>query len=297
MRSGPILLPREEDSGRAPYRRVWRTATLEAILMLAATGAVLLVTRLLNFAPSPNQRRVFGFAFALLPLVLWLGITYVQERRALNTRRGLLTVILLSALGANAVGIPLVERLFMPEAWLANASGGTRILGYMLTISVTQEFIKYAAVRYTVFAGGIRSRIDGIAYALAAGLGYALVLNVNYVLNESASLQALALRITEFTLSQAAVSTIMGYVLAEVRLNHLSGIALPVGLVIASLINALSITVRAGLVIGAVTPTSSASNPPQGLGMAIFLVVVLFGGLSFVINNADERELLRLRER
>lgn len=296
--SGPTLIsPRgeEERDLRPAYRRVWQTATLEVVVLLALTGAILLLSGLVEPPESVAQRRGFALVFGLVPLVLWALISLRGEYRSLNPRAGLFTVLLLSALGANAIGVPLAERFFTPDEWLANASGGQRILGYMLTIGITQEFIKYAAQRYAVWPGGIRVRLDGVAYAIAAGVGYATVLNINYALNEVALPSAAALRIAEFTLSQVAVSTIMGFFLSEMRLGNLPAIAMPIGLAIAALVNALSITVRAGLVVSGISPSSTASTPVQGLGISVFLVLFLFLTFSFLINNADERELLRLR--
>jgi RsiW-degrading membrane proteinase PrsW (M82 family) len=292
------LTPRPEDERerRPEFRPVWGAAAAEAALLLALTAVVLLANRVLDLPTSPDQNRTFAIAFGLLPLVLWLVLSWRGEFRADKPRPALFAVLLLSALGANAVGVPLAERFFTVDEWLSNASGGQRILGYTLSIGITQEFIKFAAQRYAGWPGVIRVRTDGVAYALAAGIGYATVLNLNYALNETPLPAAAVLRITEFTLSQVAVSTIMGFFMSEMKLGRLPAIAMPLGLAVAALVNALSITVRAGLVVSGISPESSASNPVQGLGMSIFLVATLFLGIRFLINNADERELLRLRE-
>jgi hypothetical protein len=294
---GPTYIPPVDDERerRPPYRRLWRTATIEAILLLVPTAAVLGLERLGVSLGSGTTLQAFRVAFALLPLVLWFIFSFVGEYQSRNPRHGLLIVLIVSALGANAIGVPLAERLFAVDTWLSTATGATRIIGYMVTISITQEFIKYAAVRYSVWPNAIRVRIDGPAYMLTAAIGYATVLNLNYVFNENALPSATVLRIAEFTLSQVAVSTIMGFFLSEMKLSVLPAITLPAGLLLASLVNALSITLRAGLVVGPISPTTTASVPAQGLGVPILLLVFLFTAFNFLINNADERETLRLR--
>jgi hypothetical protein len=286
----------DERERRPPYRRVWRTASIEAILLVVPTLAIVAADQVFGVRiTGESTLQVFRLSFALLPLALWFIFSFVGEYQSRYPRRGMLTVLIVSALGANAVGVPLAERLFAVDTWLSTAAGSMRIVGYMTTISITQEFIKYAAVRYSVWPSAIRVRIDGPAYTLTAAIGYATVLNLNYVFNEPALASATVLRIAEFTLSQMAVSTIMGFFLSEMKLSALPAIALPAGLLLASVVNALSITLRAGLVVGAISPTSTASVPLQGLGVPIVLIVFMFSAFNFLINNADERETLRLR--
>lgn len=289
-RRRPELLTRQDIPRDVyPYRRVWRTATIEALILLGIAVVLFVVKPQVSGA----QVTTAGLVLAVTPLLLWFAVSYLAERRARLPRGGLMTVLLLSALGANAVGVPLAERVFRVDEWLSTASGGVRILGYLLTVSITQEFIKYAAVRYTIYPGALRVRLDAIAYTIAAGIGYATVLNINYVLNEPALPAVAVLRIVETTLAQVAVSTVIGFFLAELHFGDLPAVALPLGLLLAALLNALSVTVRAGLVVAGISPTSTASNPLQGLGMPVFLVVILFSAFGFLINNAEEREKLR----
>ncbi len=52
----PILLPPEEELEESyPYRRVWRTASLEAILLLLAVVAVLILTSLIGALPEHSH--------------------------------------------------------------------------------------------------------------------------------------------------------------------------------------------------------------------------------------------------
>lgn len=299
----PILLaPQQEEKEIFPFRRVWRTTLTEIGILLALTFAVVLATRLYHGTFSDRQEQFFGFLFALLPLALWLMNSYLGERRAPQPRERLLTVALLSGLVANAIGIPLVNGFFAVNDWLATASATTRILGYTLTIGIVQEFLKYAVMRYSVWPDAFRTRSDGIAYALACGLGYATALNISFALISPLNPTSMALRVAETTLSQLAISTIVGYFLAELKLvNNPAILSMPGALLLAALITGLSTVIRGGLVVGAISPASatsaglSGSTALQGLGMAVFLVTVLFAIFYFLITNADTRAQLRSR--
>src|SRR5262249_22778486 len=157
-------------------------------------GLVVLVSRLLHPTISDTQRRLFGLAFALLPPILWVFISYRGERRVRAPRVRLLTVAVLGFLVANALVVPLTDRLLNVDQWLSNASGLLRIVGYTLAVGIPQEFAKYAAVRYSVWPGVYRNRIDGIAYAIAAAVGYATALNLNAALGVPLDPSAIALR-------------------------------------------------------------------------------------------------------
>jgi hypothetical protein len=293
----PILLaPQKEEQELYPYRRVWRTAIIEIGILLFVTVGTVLAVRFAALPISEGQGQTIGLAYALLPLGLWVVFSYLGERRAPEPRPRLFTVAILGALVANAVGLPLVNRLLNVNEWLATAPGSSRLIGYMLTVGISQEFLKYAVVRYSVWPGAFRIRSDGVAYMLAAAIGYATVVNVDFVLNNSANPSVYALRIAEFTLTHLATSTIMGYFLAELKLTRGTSIFwMPGGLLLAALLASLSIVLRGGLVVGGIGPSSTGNTAFQGLGAAVFLVIFLFASIYFLINNADERAQLRGR--
>lgn len=114
MTSQPYLLTPQREAGEGyPYRRVWRTAWLEALLLLSITAALVFGSRLFEVRLPANLERPLIFAYAVLPLGLWLGISYAAERRALQPRRHLPAVALLGGLAASGVAVPLAA-LFRP---------------------------------------------------------------------------------------------------------------------------------------------------------------------------------------
>lgn len=289
------LAPQRRDEERTPYRRVWRTAWIEALLMIAAAVAVIVAYRIVDPALNAEAMRLFALAFGLLPLGLWVLISYRAERVAPLPRERLVTVLILGALAASGIGLPLIERLFRVEDWLPTAGGLNRLIGYTLTVGITHEAIKYLVLRYSVFPRVFRSRLDGVAYAMATAVGYATVLNINIALNNSLTPDAAALRITENTLAQVAVSTIMGYCIYALSQPDVSILLVPAGLILASVLAGFSVVFRGGLIISGIGTTSSGNNAVFGLGQVVFLIVFVYSTMNFLILNADERDRLRRR--
>jgi RsiW-degrading membrane proteinase PrsW (M82 family) len=291
-----LLAPQEQEREVYPYRRVWRTAVIEVGVLLIVTFAAVIVTRLYKGTISDTQRSTIGIGFAVLPAMLWLAFSYFFERRAQQPRSRIFTVALISGLAANAVGIPIVDRVFTINDWLANASGTARIIGFTVSVGMVQEFIKYVVIRYSVWPNGFRIRSDGAAYALAAGVGYATALNLNYVLNNSADPASFALRISEFTLLQYAAGLIVGYFLAELKFSKNQAIFwMPGALLGGALLTGVMTAARGGLIVGGLSTTSNASNPVQGVIGVAALTAIMFGSFYGLINNADERTRLRGR--
>lgn len=161
---------------------------------------------------------------------------------------------------------------------------------------MVHEFLKYAVLRYSVWRTDFNTRLDAVAYAMAAAIGFATALNIHFALNNTLNLASAALRMTEITLAQVAISPIIGFALYELRKPNVFVLTPLLGVLIAALFNALSIVLRAGLIVAGISRTSTANNAIYGLGMALFLIVVLFSALSFLVRAADEREALRATE-
>lgn len=275
-----LLSPETAPAEVYPYRRVWRSLTIEIGVMMLMV-IVILVGVLLGVLVDVRSRN-WGLLLILVPLAAYLWFSVRGEQRAVKPREGLLTVTLFSALLANGVGVPLVEQIFIPRLWLSEGGFFSRVLGYSFTVGVTIEFLKYIAIRYTVWPRRFRTRIDGIAYGIAAGVGYSVVLNARVVFFEEATVTAEAFRIATNFIVQVGFSSIMGYFLANLAIRPArSPFYLASGLFAAAMMQGIYIAFRR-IAIG--------SGALNGVILAIFFVLLVSITLNFLIENADTRE-------
>ena len=95
--------------------------------------------------------------------------------------------------------------LFHVQDWLDH-SLVINLLGSILLVGFIQELLKYAAVRYSVFPlPEFDEWTDGILYGTAAGLGFATVLNIQYVVDSGGVDQGIGvIRIVVTALAQAS---------------------------------------------------------------------------------------------
>ncbi|HLA44656.1 MAG TPA: hypothetical protein VJZ27_14525, partial [Aggregatilineales bacterium] len=262
---------------------VWRAVTLEMGVMLGLVAVILIgvVIGFLRNVPSRN----WGGIMILVPLGTYLWFSVRGEQQAERPREGLLTVSLFSALLANGVGLPLVEGFFAPREWLSEAGFFTRALGYAFTFGVTSEFLKYIAIRYTVWPRRVRIRMDGIAYSVAASVGYATVLNIQVVLQEEPTVSVLTIRIAINFITQIGFGVIMGYFMSEMAVvPNRSPWYLASGLFIAALINGLFIGFR-----GIAVSSGFNVRSLNGLILAIFFALFVMLTINFLIESADQR--------
>ena len=282
-----ILTPEAAPEEIYPYRRVWRSVAIEVGAMIGLVIFVFITVRLgfLREVPSRN----WGGLMILIPLGMYLWFSVRGEQQAQHPREGLLTVTLFSALLANGVGLPLVDNIFVPREWLSDAGFFSRVLGYAFTAGVTAEFLKYIAIRYTTFPANFRVRMDGVAYSVAASIGYATVLNFQVVFELEPTVSSQAIRIAVNFISQVSIGTIMGFFMAQLALvPRRNSFFLGIGLFIASIVSGMFTGFRA-IAAGSGFAVSSINGlfVIIGLGMAVMFAI------NFLIQNADGRDAAR----
>ena len=146
---------------------------------------------------------------------------------------------------ANAIGTPLINTIFEPNAWLPLQSDVNRILGYMLTVGTLQEFLKYLVLRYIVYPDYYRVRTDAIAYGVATAIAYALVINLNYVLaNPTAAPDVAILRIFAVVAVQLVGSVVVAFGLSETFFSDALSFFMPMMIVLAAFLSGIAIAMR-----------------------------------------------------
>ncbi len=285
----PILLAPEEAIAEVhPYRRVWRTSWAEVWLL---AGVVLAVWALTAFGALPEDVRDVRLkaALALWPLALWLAISYRGERRAPQPRPYILGTLVLGALVASGVAVHLDAQLFRPDEWLPKEGFFGRVLGYTLTVGFAAAFLKYLALRYSIWPAHIHQRQDGIAYGLAVSLGFATVYNLRFALLTEATLSATALRVASNTYPHLAAGAVLGFFLAELIVGRVPIFWLPFGLLFTAWLSGVHYGFRAIAIVGGLSTASAGSSPIRGFFLALGMVAAVYLSTAFIIANADAR--------
>ena len=294
-----LLLPPREEEEVYPYRRAWRSLAVECAVLFGLAAALYLIFSVVGVRLPAWLQAPVNVALALTPVGLWLAFSWWQERFVLRPRQRLLTVLIVSALAANAVGIPLVEDFLQVDRWLPLSSAILRIIGYTFTVGIVQEMLKYLVIRYAVWPDQFRIRLDAVAYGAASAVGYATVLNLHFVLTSNPPPDSSAMRIFSTVAFQVVASMVVSYGLAEVRFSQPSPFLLAATIALAAFITGVAIPIRAGLVnaslsldVNANNPllNISATKPLQGLAFSLVLLIVPSLMLSFLFNSAEQRE-------
>lgn len=224
-------------------RSIWRAGIVEIVGLLAYVGLAELIVVVFRPAIGPQVLLPVGIVLSLVPAVIWLAFFYAQDRAEPEPRQYVLAVSVLGALLAIALGQPFINDLARAPQWLDNDTL-TQILGSILIVGVVQEFLKYAAVRYSVYhAAEFNQRVDGVLYGTAAGLGYATVLNVGMVVSSGGvaaeQLGAGVIRIVIVALVQASLGGFTGYFIALNKFDARPLWWMPAGLMLAAVMNGM----------------------------------------------------------
>jgi RsiW-degrading membrane proteinase PrsW (M82 family) len=201
-----------------------------------------------------------------------LAVFYVQDRIEPEPKAFLLGVFALGALLASAVGQPLINDVFRVNRWASDHLALKFVAG-IFVVGVIQEFLKYAAVRYSIFQSQeFDERVDGIVYGAAAGLGYATMLNISYVIgNGGVDLGVGAIRVAVLALAHASFAGVTGYFLGRAKFENRGPFWLPVGLFLAALLNGIVTAV-----LGEIARTGLRPTPLNGLIVAAVLAAGTF---------------------
>jgi RsiW-degrading membrane proteinase PrsW (M82 family) len=279
-------------TGSATGRRAfWTAGGAQIIMLLLFVAIVTVIARFLPSTLNGASLTIAGVIVAIVPAVVWLTFFYQQDHLEREPKGYVLRVFILGALLASAIGIPVVRTLFHVNSWLYT-SELTNLLGSILVIGFTQEFLKYAAVRYSVFdSAEFDERTDGIIYATAAGLGFATMLNFDYVISRGGvDLGIGVIRVTITALAHASIAGVVGYFLGQAKFERTPIYYLPSGIVLAAVLNGVffwsqDLVTRAGIAV----------NPWYGLILAVAVALVLLVVVFWLIRRATAETIALAR--
>jgi RsiW-degrading membrane proteinase PrsW (M82 family) len=266
---------------------IWASGLVQIVGLLVFVGLVALIVSRTGLALDGAALVWAGIVLAVVPALLWLTFFYQRDRLEPEPKQFVLGVFLLGALLASAVGMPVVRDLFQVQEWMSR-SVAANILGSILVVGFVQEFLKYAAVRYSVYLSAeFDERIDGVIYGTAAGLGFATMLNIHYVTaNAGVDLAAGVVRITVTALAQASFAGISGYFLGRAKFEQEPVWWLPLGVTIAAALNGLFTFVR-----GEIVTVGLSYKPVYGLVLAAAVALGTFVVLNVLMRRANRLTL------
>lgn len=277
-------------------RSLWRTGVVALISLLAYVIIVELIASVVKPALGEDWAVPVGIVLALIPAALWLAFFYAQDRSEPEPRTYVIAIAILGALLAAAVGQPLINGFFHTATWIGHDTV-TEILASILVVGITQEFLKYAAVRFSIYySHEFDQRVDGVIYGTAAGIGYATLLNITTVVGgggiTGSALGAGVIRMVINTLAQGALGGLIGYFIARTKFDDEPIWWMPLGLAIAAAINGLFSWVsgeitRAPLSIDAGGLGGGGYNPWPALVLGALIAILLFGVIFLLIRRAN----------
>ncbi len=228
-----------------------------------------------------------GILMSLVPAVLWLIFFNRMDRLEPEPKTKLISVFLLGGLLTAGVAYPLIETFFAVDRWLYSNTW-TQLVGGILIIGVVQEAAIYLAVRYGIFSDPeFDERVDGVIYAVAAGLGMATVLNFFYVVEHGGvDLGIGSIHIVVTALAHASFAGLLGYFIGQTRFERTPLYYLPMGLGLAALLNGIFF-----LLEDRVTASGLSVNPWNGLILGLIVAAATLGAVFWLVNRANEETL------
>lgn len=253
--------------GEKSFRRsLWMSSLITMAGLVLFIGISALVPRPAN----SSWAFLLSVFLAVVPALIWLGFFYQQDRAEPEPKQLVIRIFVFGALAA--VVMPLVDQTIGQT--VARVPGLLiRLLLTILTISLIQEVLKVAMVRYVVL--GTREfdyHQDGIIYGLASGLGFATVLTLTYFLGTDGVIPlAGAMHAVDNALVHGVLGAVSGYYLGRVKIDGKKVWWMIQGLAIVTIVDGLY------YVIGNELNRRFTFNPWYSLGAAFVLAVV--GGL------------------
>src|SRR6266508_228077 len=265
---------------------IWRDEFLLILSLVVFVGLVYALDGAIKPVFTTSTLLLTGIFLALVPAAIWLVFFYNQDRLEPEPKQYILGVFGLGALLAAALGVPLVENVYRVSHWLY-ADTVTTILGGILVVGFVQEFLKYASVRYSIYhSEEFDEPTDGVIYATAAGLGYATVLNIQFVIsNGGVDLGTGVIRMAVVALAQAAFSGITGYFLGRAKFESEPIWWMPLGITLAAVANGLFNWLRGRVVQGNVSLTGGGVNPWLGLVFAAVVALLVTGVVLWLVRR------------
>ena len=268
---------------------LWVSIVITLIGLLVFTGIFNLLIPGFGDNLSGTPLVIVGMVLSLVPAAIWLFFFYRLDRLEPEPKRLVLGIFIMGTLAAAALRDPLINGLFDVRAWQYNTWWG-HLFGGILIVGFIEQFLIYATVRYVIFEHPeFDERVDGVIYAVAAGLGLATVLNFQYVVRSNGvDLDIGSVRMVINALGYASFAGVMGYFIGQTRFEKTPIYYMPAGLALAATLNGLFWFLIDRTIGGGLRP-----NPWSDLVFAAIVAAITLAIAFWLIERTNE-ETLRL---
>ena len=279
------------EAGAPPHRPSFlRSITLELLGLLIFVALFNLLGGI-GAALDGSVLIALGLVMAVTPALLWLAVFYRLDRAEPEPKRLVAGVYLTGLLLAAALHLPIFGVIFDTQSWLGTY-WWSQLLGNILVVGMVTAAIVYGAVRVVVFDNPeFDERLDGVIYAVAAGLGVATVSNFVYVLQHGGvDLNIGSIRVVVDTLGYASAAGVVGYFIGQARFEKTPLIYLPGGVLLTAVLTGLYF-----FLIDRTGAGSFSGDLWRDLLLGIFLTLVIMGAVGWLVRRANE-ETARLAQ-
>lgn len=255
---------------------------VSSLITLAGLAVFIALSSVIPPFDGIVPRVLLGLGLALVPAVLWILLFYQMDNTEPEPKRLVLRMMAFGALAAAA--LPLVYDVTLRAVEQAPSLIWEFFIA-LVTISLFQEALKLAMVRYVVLGTNEFDQYpDGIIYGLAAGVGFATLITISYVVQSGGLIPlAGAIYAVENILVHGALGAISGYYIGRIKIDGKNVLWMLQGLAIVTVANA------AYYVFSTEFSRQFGFSLWNGLLIAFALSVLLGGILFYVFRRATLR--------
>jgi len=218
---------------------------------------------------------------ALTPGVLWLAAFALADDRADDARRMAFLVWLLTGALYPVTVLPLETHIFQISQW-PEMTWWVQLAERALVSGPLEMFLVFLVLRYGVLpASSFRSMVDGPLHGTAAGLGLAGIVMILSALSSGVDdLSHALVLVMETAVGFAVLGAILGYFLGQFRFRRTNLFYLPVGMLLAILLDALFFSI-----LDFIRPLALFMPPFDGLILAGAFALVTYLVIYFRIRK------------
>lgn len=273
-----------------PHFGFWRSA----VLMILGVGIISGIAAFLLRDAQISDRLVrvmVGIILAIVPTAFWLVFFYQQDHLEPEPKERIGSVLLTALVLTGFVALPLINDVFDAAGW-TSYSNWTSLASSILLDGFIFTAIIYFAIRIWVYrTPEYDERMDGIVYGTVAGLGVATMLNLRYIIdNEGVALAPGIISVVTTALAQASFGGVLGYFMAQAKFEHKPAWWVPLGVVLAAVLNGLF-----SWLINEVSAAGLTVELWRSLAFGLLVALLTFGSLVFLMERAHAFTLRRAK--